>query len=72
MSIRVTFTNGVFEPVGHMQNVSPGEGCTVFSDEELGDFRETLGWLKAMKKSFEFWNGAKDDVYDGPRLRQRR
>ena len=58
MSIRVTFTNGVFEPVGHVQNVSPGQRCTVFSDEELVDFRETLAWLKAAEESFEFWNNA--------------
>jgi hypothetical protein len=36
----------------------------VFSDEELRDIRETVGWLKAAEKSFDFWNNPADDVYD--------
>jgi hypothetical protein len=37
---------------------------TVFSDEELGEIRETVAWLKAAEKSFEFWNNPADAVYD--------
>jgi len=36
----------------------------VFSDEELDEIRETLGWLKAAEQSFEFWNNPADAVYD--------
>jgi hypothetical protein len=30
----------------------------------LRDFLETLGWLKAAEKSFEFWHNPADAVYD--------
>lgn len=36
----------------------------VLSDEELGEILETIGWLKAAEKSFEFWNNPDDAVYD--------
>ena len=38
--------------------------CTVFSDDELREIRDTIGWLKAAEKSFRFWNDAADAVYD--------
>ena len=47
-----------------MKGARPGNGYTVFSDEELDDIRETLGWLKAAEKSFAFWNNAADAMYD--------
>ena len=64
MSIKVTFRNGVFEPLEDVKGVRPGQRYTVFSDEELDEIRETLGWLKAAEKSFEFWNNSADAVYD--------
>ena len=42
----------------------PGVVYTVFSDEELRDIRETVGWLEAAEKSFDFWNNPADAVYD--------
>jgi len=30
----------------------------------LRDFLETLGWLKAAEKSFDFWDNEADAVYD--------
>lgn len=38
----------------------------VFSQDELHDLRETLGWLKAGEQSFELWNNEEDAVYDTP------
>jgi hypothetical protein len=64
MSIKVTYKDGIFEPLEDVEGVSPGQIYTVFSDEELGEIRETLGWLKAAEKSFEFWNNPADAVYD--------
>jgi hypothetical protein len=52
-----------------------GQRYTVFSDEELDEIRERLGWLKAAEKSFEFWNDPADAAYaayDEDELRQRR
>jgi hypothetical protein len=37
----------------------------VFTDEELAGIRETSAWMKLAAKSFEFWNDAADDVFDG-------
>jgi len=68
MSIKVTFKDGVFEPLDEVMGVHPGQHYTVFSDEELDDIRGTLGWLKAAEKSCEFWNSAADAVYDSLRL----
>lgn len=42
MSIRVTFKDGVFEPLEEVTGVHPGQHYTVFSDEELDDIRGTL------------------------------
>lgn len=56
MSIKVAYRDGVFEPLDKVEGAQPGAIYTAFSDEELRDFLETLGWLKAAEKSFEFWN----------------
>ena len=64
MSIKVTFKDGMFEPLEDVGSVRPGQVCTVLSDEELGEIVETIGWLKAAEKSFEFWSNADDAVYD--------
>jgi len=64
MSIKIAYRNGVFEPLEKVQGARSGAVYTAFSDEELRDVRETLGWLKAAEKSFEFWNNADDAVYD--------
>lgn len=64
MSIKVTYKDGVFEPLEDVKGAHQGQHYTVFSDEELEEIRETLGWLKAAEKSFEFWNNPADGVYD--------
>ena len=64
MSIKATYRNGVFEPLEKVEDAAPGRVYRVFSEEELRDMRETLGWLKAAEKSFDFWNNADDAVYD--------
>jgi hypothetical protein len=64
MSIKVTYKDGIFEPIEDVKGVRPGQHFTVLSDEELDAIRESLGWLKAAEKSFEFWNNPADAVYD--------
>ena len=64
MSIRATYENGVFEPLEKVEGAKPGQVYRVFSEEELLDLRETLGWLKTSEKSFDFWNNPADAVYD--------
>jgi predicted DNA-binding antitoxin AbrB/MazE fold protein len=64
MSIKVSYRDGVFEPLEKVGSATPGKIYTVFSDEELRDIRETFGWLKAAEKSFDFWNNPADAVYD--------
>lgn len=64
MSIKVVYKNGVFEPLEEVKPAHPGQQFTVFSDEELAGIHETLGWLKAAEKSFQFWNHSGDAVYD--------
>jgi hypothetical protein len=64
MGIKVTFKDGIFKPLDDVKGVDPRQTYTVFSDAELNEIRETLGWLKAAEKSFEFWNNADDAVYD--------
>ena len=64
MSIKVTFKDGMFQPLEDVGSVRPGQVCTVLSDQELGEIVETIGWLTAEEKSFEFWNNADDAVYD--------
>jgi hypothetical protein len=60
MSIRVSYKDGVFEPLEKIESATPGTIYTVFSDEELRDIRETFGWLKAAEKSFDLWNNPAD------------
>jgi hypothetical protein len=64
MSIKVAYRDGVFEPLEQVEDAQPGAIYTVFSEEELRDFLETVGWLKAAEKSFEFWDNPADAVYD--------
>jgi hypothetical protein len=64
MSIRVIFRDGIFAPIEAVKGLRPGEACTVFSDGEVRDIRETVGWLNVTEKSFEFWNNAIDALYD--------
>jgi len=64
MSIKVTYKNGIFEPIESAKDLRPGQHYTVFSDDELRELREAIGWLKAAEKSFDFWNNPADAVYD--------
>ena len=64
MSIKLAYKDGIFEPIENVESVKPGHIYTAFSDEEIRDIRETLGWLKTAEKSFDFWNNADDAVYD--------
>jgi hypothetical protein len=41
MGIKVTFRDGVFEPLEDVKGARPGQWYTVFSDEELDELRET-------------------------------
>ena len=68
MSIKVTYKDGIFEPIEDVKGVRPGQHFTVFSDEELDAIRESLGWLKAAEKGHEFWNNAADEIYDTLKL----
>jgi len=63
MSIKVSYKDGVFEPLEKVEGAKPGAVYTVFSEEELRDIRETVAWLKAAEKSFDFWNNPSDAVY---------
>ena len=63
MSIKVTYRNGVFEPVEDVTSVPPGQNYTAFSDEDLAEIRETIG-SKIADKTFEFWDNPADAVYD--------
>jgi len=65
VSIKVTYRDGVFEPVEDVTGVPPGQNYTAFSDEELAKIRSTMG-SNAAEKSFEFWNNPDDAVYDDP------
>ena len=62
-SIKLAYRDGVFEPLEKVEDAQPGAIYTAFSEEELRDFLETLGW-KATERSFEFWNNPADGVYD--------
>ena len=64
MSIRLGFRDGVFEPLDDAIDAKPAVIYTAFSDEELRDFVETLGWLQAGEQIFDFWNNAADAAYD--------
>lgn len=64
VSIKVTYRDGVFEPLDEVHDAQPGAIYTAFSEAELRDFLETIGWLKASEKSFDFWDNPDDAVYD--------
>ena len=64
MSIKATFSEGVFKPVDAVNDGVPGNTYRVFSEEELRSLTRDLGWLKLAEKSFEFWNNDEDAVYD--------
>ena len=64
MSIKVTYRDGVFEPLDTVEGAQPGAIYMAFSEDELRTFLETLGWLKAAEKSLEFWDNPDDAVYD--------
>ena len=64
MSIKATFTEGVFKPVDDVNDAIPGKTYRVFSEEELRSLTHDLGWLKLAEKSFDFWNNDEDAVYD--------
>lgn len=64
MSIRAAYEDGVFKPLDKVNGATAGKVYTVFSQDELRDLRETLGWLKAAETSFNFWNNEEDAVYD--------
>ena len=66
MSTKVTYRDGIFEPIEDVKGVRPGQSCTVFSDGEFREIRETIDWLKVAETSFEFWNNPADAVYDTP------
>jgi hypothetical protein len=54
----------VFEPLDKVGGTQPGAIYKAFSEEELRDLLETVGWLKAAYTSFEFWDN-QDDAVDG-------
>lgn len=64
MSIKVRFSNGVFEPLEQVRDFVSGNVYRVFSEEELRSLAENLEWLKAAERSFDFWNNEEDSVYD--------
>ena len=64
MSIKVEYSNGVFKPIGQIENVESGQIDAVFSDAELRNLNESLCCLEAWGKPFEFWNNAEDAIYD--------
>ena len=64
MSVEVEYWNDVFRPLEKVQDAARGKTYTVFSDEELRGLTESMSWLKAAEKSFEFWNSKEDAVYD--------
>lgn len=64
MSIKLAYRDGVFELLDATERAQPGTIYTAFSEGELRDFLETLGWLKGAEKSFAFWDNEADAVYD--------
>jgi hypothetical protein len=65
MSIIARWSEGVFKPTGDATGAIPGKTYRVFSDEELLALTESIEWLKAAERSFEFWNNDDDAIYDG-------
>ena len=64
MSVKVKYSNGVFQPLEEVRGATPGKIYQVFSEEELHRLAENLDWLKRAEKSFQFWNNLEDAVYD--------
>lgn len=64
MSIQVTYRDGVFRPLEEVAGADPGATYTVFAEEELLEFIETVCWLKAAEQSLEFWDNPADAVCD--------
>ena len=64
MSVKAEFVDGVFRPLERVGDAVPGKVYRVFSEEELRGLKESLLWLGAAAKSFEFWNNQEDAVYD--------
>ena len=64
MSIKVEFSNGVFNLLRRWTKFGWGEVYTVLSEDELRSLTEDLQWLKASEKSFEFWDNPEDAIYD--------
>jgi hypothetical protein len=64
MGVKVTYNDGVFTPIDEVQDARPGKVYRVFAEEELRDLQETMGWLKAAEKSFDFWKNEEDAIYD--------
>ena len=64
MSIQVAYRDGVFKPLEEVTGAEPGTIYTAFSKEELRDFIETVGWLRAAEKGFEFWDNPADEAYN--------
>ena len=64
MSVKAKYVEGVFRPLERVPDATPGEIYRVFSEAELRGLRESLPWLGAAAKSFEFWNNPEDAVYD--------
>ena len=64
MSIKATYTDGLFKPIEQVTDAVPGKTYRVFSEEELRGLVEDLQWLKAAETSFEFWDNEEDAVYD--------
>jgi predicted DNA-binding antitoxin AbrB/MazE fold protein len=64
MSIPARYENGVFRPLGEVQEAAQGKVYCVFSEDELRGIKDELAWLKAAERSFEFWDNKEDDIYD--------
>jgi hypothetical protein len=62
IKVEVEYRDSVFGPLDKIEGAQPGAIYIAFSDEELRDFLETLGWLKAAEKSFDFWDKEADAV----------
>jgi len=64
MSIAARYENGVFQPLEEVQQGAKGKLYRVFPEDELRGMHDELAWLKAGKRSFEFWDNEEDEVYD--------
>ena len=64
MSIKATYSDGVFKPLENVGDITPGKVYEVFGRDELQRFLEDLRRLKASESSFEFWENQEDAGYD--------